>query len=251
MSNKLRFSLIFTSAAMMLFTLSACELQGTCDPDVDPNGCQSTNTGTDTNRPGTDTNRPGTDTQTTGPGPCGDFGCLDYNFIRIDDLSDQTTGEDPGADIDAVVLVKGSRRIFAYEASQYSAAQAVRAGDTNEMLGAPDAFVAYPTDTTSCNLYKADTNPTYTSLGGLGGYAIVKVPEKIEAGDQIQVLEVGNCEFESQDNPGTFGEAKAEPIRIQVSVSDDVNGNWIVVSDRGEGPVITATVPSLPDVPAN
>ena len=240
--NRTLFAPILLALATLL--VMGCEVEPTeTDSDAD------TSTGVDT--AGVDT----AEDTTTGPV---------YTFIRVDDLSTDVTGEDPGADIDAINLIKAadSRRVFANSVSSYSAATTVRSGDANEALGAPDGFPTFATDgsTATCQLYKDLTAcqaapddatacaPTFVSMGGTGGYVIVSIPdgEMIEEGDTVQVFEMGNCEFESKDNPGTTGNAAAEPVKIQVSIAGDVDGSWVVVSDTGEGPLIAGTVPALP-----
>lgn len=235
---------LFLSAAL---GTTACELEGGgTSPDASPDATDTSNTAVDTAEPDTST--------CTLPG-----GCQDYRFVRVDDLSELTAGDWPGADIDAVVLVKpDGQRIFANRAAQFERASGTLAEalDPNEALGAPDGFIGYPGDTSACSLYKDEQacvnndtcELTYVSLGGVGGYLVVEMPEAIEGGDSIQVLEIGGCDF--TDHHGDPGRANRDPIQIQVSVSDEPDGTWVVVSDSGTGPVITATVPTLPEVPA-
>lgn len=156
-----------------------------------------------------------------------------YEWVRIDDLSNATGGGDPGADIDAVVLVKsGQSPVYATSVGSYAASPAnVNANDPNQLLGAPDAFENYP-DVTTCRV-----DMGFVSLGG-GGYITARMGAPIEQGDQLDVLEVGGCSY------GT-GTAFADAIRLQVSTSSDVNGSWVVVGE-GSGPLISTTVPLLP-----
>jgi hypothetical protein len=179
----------------------------------------------------------------------------DYKYVRIDDMSPKCetdsngkckSSEDPGADIDAIALIKSDGSVsYAASVKGYG-----RSDDTpsakadNEMavnperaLREPDSFIHYPNDKDGiCYYWKQDTNPTtnnaertYVSLGGKGGYLIVQMANSIVAGDKIDVLELGDCTlYNTSSKPGAeAGKAKDnEEIQVQVSVSGDVSGDW-------------------------
>jgi hypothetical protein len=178
-----------------------------------------------------------------------------FKFVRVDDLSDPCEKDsdglchldDPGADIDAIALVKtGKATTYAKTVKGYvrsdGATETVAlvvdgkkpAVDPTKAIGEPDSFLSYATSGTSDGkcVYYSDTEKTihpYVSLGGKGGYIIVEMSEKIEAGDKIDVLEVGKCTLQntSQDKVQT---AQSEKIQVQVSVND--KDGWKVI---GEG----------------
>lgn len=204
-----------------IFLVAGCEVDSGDDADG----------GTDAGGTGTDTGGTGTDTA----GPT----LADYKFILIEDLS-ATAGEDPGADIDAVVLIKDGVSSYAEAPEEYSLADDSVPLRRNEFdaIGAPDAYTDYPAATGACQV---DGN--FVSLGGTGGYLILEMEEAIETGDTLQVVEIGSCTFDG-------GTARAEEIRVSVSTSSDYTGNWVVVGsgESDPSPIITFTVPTLPDV---
>lgn len=156
-----------------------------------------------------------------------------YLFVRVDDVSDHAAGTDPGADLDAVVLRKADgAHVFVEAVEHYMASpQEPRANDPAELLGTPDAFYAWP-DTSVCNV---DTG--FVSLGG-SGTIIARMGAEIEAGDTVEVLELGGCSYGS-------GTAIVEEIEVLVSVSPEVGAQWIVLG-RGTGPAVSFAVPELP-----
>lgn len=178
----------------------------------------------------------------------------DYKFVRIEDLSDACTSgkcsaEDPGADIDAIVLkkkaggTKYAARVSGYhrgDGQVSKKADNTMAADPDKAIGQPDSFVHYPT-ADQCDYYKADVagndkanrQYTFVSLGGLGGYLEVEMEDSIEVGDSLDVLELGKCDlFNTNDDPNAKkGNAKAESIRVQVSISGD-EGSWKLVGDN-------------------
>lgn len=164
------------------------------------------------------------------PGAGGD---ADYRYVRIDDLSNATGGADPGADIDAVVLHKpdGSAH-FGAAVTWYEPSQSVSADDSSEILGAPDAFYAWPDDVSVCNV-----GGGFVSLGG-AGTIIVDIGVPIEAGDTLEVLEVGACDYGG-------GSAFADEFEVQVSVGGATLDYWEPVGTSPGGPDMLE-VPFLP-----
>lgn len=187
----------------------------------------------------------------------------EYKYVRIDDLSDasKATGEDPGADIDAVVLVKSGSKEQIYAVAHHgykrgdgksSVDDKTKAFDPDAIIGAPDSFVDYP-DSAKCNYYKENpkTNPakeyTFVSLGGqakdgTSGYIIVEMGGKIEVNDQLDVLELGNCKLANTSTSDGV-KAVAEEIEVHISISAEFGGDWVSIG-TGTGVVsntITAT----------
>ena len=181
---------------------------------------------------------------------------LEYRYVRIEDLSPTCEagkcGSDPGADIDAIVLLKAgdpSHAIYASSVIGYQRSDGMVASTTDntnaanpsKAIGAPDAFVHFPT-ADQCDYYEAsvpgnDTinrQYTFVSLGGVGGYLSVEMAEAIEAGDVLNVLELGACQlFNTTDKPNALSTtAKAENIRVSISTTTD--GVWKLVGS-GQG----------------
>jgi hypothetical protein len=211
-----------------------------------------------------------------------------FKYVRIDDASDGTkyTGEwdaakkcaktkdgiceeDPGADLDAIVLVKNGTPSYAAEIYDYKfgIAQAgikFNKDDKNapklatnplNVVGAPDSIDQYGKDEVTCKLYidpeekhcfgdgkdgVACTDRPYVSLGGPGGYIIVEMEQAIEANDKLDILEVGdcktlNCDEDSADKCGSR-KALADGVKVYVSMSDDTKEDWKVIADTAQAP---------------
>lgn len=192
-----------------------------------------------------------------------------FKFVMIEDLSTACseaktcTTEDPGADIDAVVLKKGGSNdnlkyaaaVRGYKRSdgkQATTSDNEMATNPEKATGKPDSFVAYPTADGICYYYSKDVSSsdeanrirTYVSLGGKGGQLILEMEDAIEAGDIIDVLELGKCNlYNTKSAPDAKDKdvAKSEPIQIQVAVTDDASSNlWNIVgtdeaSDKNKG----------------
>lgn len=177
-----------------------------------------------------------------------------FTYVRIDDLSTKCTetekgcGEDPGADIDAIVLKKGGNNStlkYASEVVSYLRADGKQSSNAdNKMalnpekaLHAPDSFINYPNEDGICYYWAKDTsdNRTYVSLGGKDGYLVVQMEDKIEAGDTLDVLEIGDCMLWNTTSKPNQEYQKAidnEEIKIQVSVNS--NDGWKIVKDSGK-----------------
>jgi len=184
----------------------------------------------------------------------------DYKFVQILDLTPlctkDCTKEDPGADIDAIVLKKGGSDTALKYASRVSGyhrgdnqptakADNTMAADPDKVLGAPDSFVHYPT-ADQCNYYnaatpgddKANRQYTFVSLGGVDaagvpGYLEVEMEESIEAGDTLDILELGECAlYNTEKNPmASKGTANAEKIRVQISIKGEHSGDWRLLGE--------------------
>lgn len=175
-------------------------------------------------------------------------------LVRLDDLTelsatDKKNGDDPGADIDTVVLTKaGGKAVYVTEVKEFKRGdnKSVKdddysiAANPQAVVGAPSSFVDYPTDTKNCYYYKKDTNPKegdastlvrpFVSLGGQGGYIVVVMGEDIEAGDTLNVLELGGCTLQNTVDKRTQVAAGKEAVKVQVSISGK-DGDWALVGD--------------------
>ena len=171
-------------------------------------------------------------------------------LVRIDDLTelndnDKKNGDDPGADIDTVVLTKASgKAVYVTEVNGFKRGDGKSAqgedysiaSNPQAVVGAPSSFVDYPTDTKNCYYYKKDTDPNaspvrpFVSLGGKGGYIVVVMGEDIEAGDTLNVLELGGCTLQNTKDKKTQVATGKEAVKVQVSISGK-DGDWALVGD--------------------
>ncbi len=182
-----------------------------------------------------------------------------FKYVRVDDMSEKACNggtvdanglcslDDPGADIDAIALVKtGKATTYAVGLKGYLRGDGltqtmaeekgnVGAWNPSKAIGAPDSFTAYATGGKAAHdgkcTYYTDSDHTikpFVSLGGQGGYIIVEMSEKIEAGDTIDVLEVGKCSLQNTSDGGSQT-AQAEKIKVQVSVND--KDGWKVIGE--------------------
>lgn len=205
-----------------------------------------------------------------------------FKFVRVDDASeDKYTGawnsekrcaptkaggceNDPGADIDAIVLTKNGTPSYVADVYDYHFGVATEdvkfnKGDTNapkyatnplNIVGEPDSISNYGTADASCKLFidpeekncfgDGDngipcTDRPFVSLGGPGGYIIVEMQNAIDAGDKLDILEVGDCKMANCDGDSADKCAKskavADGVKVFISMSDVYDGDWKVVSD--------------------
>jgi len=178
----------------------------------------------------------------TPPGPIIDYfpPPPSYRYVRVTDLSGELDGTNAGADIDAIVLQKADGRDLYAEtliAFQPGSQATIEDWDPKAMLGPPDSvtdiYSAYP----AC-----DADAGFVSLGG-DGFLLVEMPDFIEVGDFVVVVEVGNCDS------GNGAQLVAETVEIAVSSEvdpDAVEGKYWVTLGRGEGPFLGMSVTSLP-----
>ena len=180
-------------------------------------------------------------------------------FIRVDDMSskDDACGkvvdgkcskDDPGADIDAIVVRKATGGyIYAEEVVAYSRGAEGKSrlsergvsADPTKVTGKPDSLISYP-DSGDCYYLKKDSDKeeydfTFMSLGGEGGYVEVKMTEQFHAGDSVDIIELGNCELVNLHDSDRITASKvgAEPMKVQVSISG-ADGTWKVLGDAGK-----------------
>ena len=168
----------------------------------------------------------------------------EYRYVRIDDLSPKTSdGEDPGADIDAVVIQKASNgsKFYATDVIAYAhgdggstkAEDLEHAYNPKAALGAPDSIVDY----------------TFVSLGGEGGHIVLEMGAAIENGDKMYVTETGDCKLvKDTTRSGKGGNAKAEQFKVSLAASKEAaDGDWKVIIDGSSAQkgVVSATVAGL------
>lgn len=176
-------------------------------------------------------------------------------LVRIDDLTEvsaedlKKNGDDPGADIDTVILTKADKTVvYVKEVKAYHRADGQSAKDENDysiavnpqaVVGKPTSFIGYPNDKTNCYYYKEGTNPNekavrpFVSLGGVGGYIEVIMGDDIEAGDTISVLELGGCTLQNTKDGGKDQIAMKEAVKVQISISGN-EGDWAVVGNSSD-----------------
>lgn len=204
----------------------------------------------------------------------------DYKFIRIDDMSAKcpvdkdgkcSNGkDDPGVDIDAIALIKSDQTpVYATAVKGYARADGVDASakadntmavNPEKAIGKPDAFIHYPGDRDGvCYYYPQGVNAkdnenaerTFVSLGGQGGYLIVEMPDSIENGDKIDILEIGDCTlYNTKSKPSEeAGKASgAEDVSVQLSISGDITkSDWkqIGTTKHATNGIITFDVAGL------
>jgi len=174
-----------------------------------------------------------------------------FRFVRIDDMSPicekkdgKCTAPDPGADIDAIVLVKSNgQSVYAESVAGYSRSDGIKskegleanvAADPAEALKAPDSFSKYAAGSSGGEcIYWKDAEKTihpYVSLGGQGGYLVVEMGGDIEKGDKLDILEVGGCEL-TNTTEGGKQTAQGEQIKVSIAVSGDAE-TWNPVGEK-------------------
>jgi len=201
-----------------------------------------------------------------------DYGVSDeeYKYVKVQDESPvNSKGEDPGADIDAIVLQKADgSQYYAADIKSYhrgdgtSNVEKDKAFNPNAILGAPDSVLDVTNPDGKCNYLdmeksNVDDNGliyTFVSLGGKtegkdGGYIIVEMQKAAEVGDKLFVVELGNCDLVAETTQsGKSSTAGAEAISVSVSVSDDYSdGVWVPVinSSTAIKGVVTGSITTL------
>jgi hypothetical protein len=230
MARKFMF-LLFCLFAVVGLSMTACEVDGDGDADGTTSGTSGT---TDTSGSTSGTSGTSGDTSVT---------TNKYYFVRVNDQS-TNTGTNPGADLDAISITKAGtgRRAYVTRVEDY---KPVNEGDISGVSIIPENIIGEPTafgtpfdpanagSDKSCDL--GDEN--FVALGGVGGHIIVSFgDDHVENGDTLTVYEIGNCD----------GEGKADPVEVQVSVSSNVDGNWITVFTAAAGPVMSKAIDGLP-----
>ena len=100
--------------------------------------------------------------------------------------------------------------------------------DSNFLDAVPAGVNKLPTWGAGPGSYYIDAEKTvhpYVSLGGMGGYVVLEMANAIEAGDKIDVLEIGACDLQNTKDGGSQ-KAKAEEIQISISSTGET---WKIV----------------------
>ena len=175
----------------------------------------------------------------------------DYFYVRVSatEAAESMTTEDPGADIDAVILNQGGANITATGVellTNMSVYENYKPRDVNVAGATIDAFdetdPANITASSTCNT----SSDSFVSIGGTDvgeAAAIWTFPSGIENGDTLYVVEVGGCDTGSST-------AGSEPYSVEISISTTVDANWQSLGSRvSDAPVTPFSVSGLPDVP--
>ncbi len=151
-----------------------------------------------------------------------------FRFVLIQDDAPSAPGETPGADIDAIGLIKSNGlEVFATTVSDQSDVSCDNnsACDITALLGPPDVI-----DDSGC-FGGGDVDTTlFVSLNQ--GFVIASFSgdgngdQVIENGDAIYVYEIGATEC------GRFDD---EPYTVSVGVSDNNTGTFIELGSTGSG----------------
>ncbi len=176
------------------------------------------------------------DTDCQGDDTCNNGCCIpapepvsEYRYVMIEDLTNPVSGSSPGADVDAIGLIKrgGERFATSVEDYQIGRTDGNNFQNINDLLGPPDA---------DCQVRN------FAALGGqaLGGYVIVSFATQeedvtIEEGDTLNIYEVGST---------LCGQYQDDPYRVSVSVIT-TQGSFIEVGSGGNGSN-QILVPGLP-----
>ncbi len=142
-------------------------------------------------------------------------------FVLIEDMTPRVAGNAPGADLDAISVVKrNGGEFFATALEDFEIGMGENLySNPEEVLGAPDS---------DCE------KKSFVSLGGAeaGGYVMVSFATSsqdvtVEAGDSIKIYELGStlCPSTNYDD---------DPYNVSVSVSTDL-GTFVEVGAGGEG----------------
>lgn len=151
-----------------------------------------------------------------------------FRFVLVEDQTGNPSGDFPGADIDAISVIKASGDEFFAESFEEDTdidCSGNLACDASALLGAPDVV-----DNGECFGGGAPDGSDFTALNG--GFVIVQFSSvtngevAIENGDDIHVFEVGATEC------GRFDD---DPFDVSVSTSDDVTGVFVELGRGGEG----------------
>ncbi|MBO4351412.1 MAG: hypothetical protein J6A01_10770, partial [Proteobacteria bacterium] len=166
-------------------------------------------------------------------GICDGGRCEIYQYVRIVDLTNGS-GEDPGADIDAVEIWRNGEMVG------YAESIADKSKDfshIDQSTGKHDAVV----DSSTCHYKKCGTSTLlFTSLGGNNNFIVYKMSAPIYNNDIIKVYEIGGCYLDNiQSNCSVRTTYTAGKDSFQVSISTSANNN---IKDIGtsvnKGPII-------------
>jgi hypothetical protein len=203
----------------------------TCDPDEDEEcscafvGGDATNNDTN-NATNNDTNNATNNaTNNDTNNDVNNVATNTYRFVLVEDETVNTSGRSPGADLDAIEVVKnggGSFYATAVEDITFGPDDGNEALTQENILGAPDD---------NC----AGSDATGVALGGVGGYVIVSFGTDaqdvtIENGDSIRVHEIGStsCPGQFDDDPYSVSVSVSTSLGDFIEIATDVNGDGAV-----------------------
>ena len=159
-----------------------------------------------------------------------------YLFVRIDDVSNGSYWSKLGVRLDAVLLEKQDGRVLFAESVVDSSIPALEGNEVADVLGPPDSVPNYRSpEQPVCDM----ENGTLALLGS--GFVVVKMPEPIEVGDCVAIIDVGECDF-------PYGQVSIEPMYAQVSVAPTPDNSYWVTPGQGAGVYVSLSVTSLPDL---
>ena len=137
-------------------------------------------------------------------------------YVLVEDLSVAQPGDDsPGMDIDSIAINRDGREFFADIDEDFNTlGSSNEFYDTSHALGPPDS---------QCEAMN------YVSLGGEGGYIIVRLEETFIPGDEIIIYELGPtlCPDQLEWND--------EDYSVSYGGSMTTDGTWTFIGMGGEG----------------
>ena len=135
-----------------------------------------------------------------------------------------------------VLLEKQDGRVLFAESVVDSSIPALEGNEVADVLGPPDSVPNYRSpEQPVCDM----ENGTLALLGS--GFVVVKMPEPIEVGDCVAIIDVGECDF-------PYGQVSIEPMYAQVSVAPTPDNSYWVTLGQGAGVYVSLSVTSLPDL---
>ena len=177
-----------------------------------------------------------------------------YHYVRVSatEAAKSETLENPGPDIDAVILNQGGANIEATSVellTDMSAYTNYKPRDVSTAGIRIDAFTETdPADITASSTC-ATSSDGFVSIGGTDAgeaAAIWTFPSAVEHGDTLYVVEVGGCRENSREGATSNSEAYS----VEVSISTTVDANWQSLGSRvGDGPVMPFVALGLPQIP--
>lgn len=244
----MKLRLLFCGLVVASLAFTACSDEEECDPEVDADcvctldsdaatvvtdcidnetdageACTCETVGGDANNAANNTannaNNTANNTANNAPNNTAD----PFLFVLVEDTTPNPSGDTPGADVDAIGLVKADgTEVFAatIESDDLDCTNNT-ACDTTGILGAPDVV-----DNGVCFGGGAVDTTLFTALNGSRVVVSFDGGAEVENGDSIHVYEIGATECGRFDN---------DPFRVAVGVSDDLNGTFIEVGTGGEG----------------
>lgn len=156
---------------------------------------------------------------------------LVFDRLRVEDRT-PAQGNDPGADVRAVLLYDSEGDFFVEEVLDSTVA------DTGEHAD-PDAVVGENLDTSGHqDQAGCDSDDSFVSLGGDGGMLVLAMAKaQIQQGDSITVYEVVGCPSEENDQ-----------VAVSVSVGTE-QGCWVPATPTGDNADLGLSFYEVPELP--